>query len=206
MLEVWSCFRKSKKANSPVIWNVLPEPYVIFHEKPYTYAAWCSVEFCQIVWPKWDAFHAFSIISTYSSHPFATLLHWELASTSIHSTFINAPCFGDLSRRASLNKIKSDYSCPRKRKDGMPKKHDPKKRERKRGSHVSRKKKTRDDLREGTIASRSKPHLSIHPLIHLHLLIEIAWLVSPWIISLTLQYMECKYALFWSYLEFHKAL
>ena len=55
----------------------------------------------------------------------------------------------------------------------MPKKHDPKK-ERKRGSHVSKKKRDRDDSREKTITSRSKPHPSIHPLIHLHLLIEIA--------------------------------
>ena len=65
-------------------------------------------------------------------------------------------------------------------------------------------KKDRDDSREKTITSRSKQHPSIHPLIHLHLLIEIAWLVSPWIISLTLQYMECKYALFLPYLELHK--
>ena len=51
---------------------------------------------------------------------------------------------------------------------------------------------------------RSKPYPSIHPLIHLHLLIEIAWLVAPWILSLTLQYIECKYALFLPYLELHK--
>ena len=37
--------------------------------------------------------------------------------------------------------------APKKRKDGMPKKHDPKKRERKRGNHVS-KKRDRDDSRE----------------------------------------------------------
>ena len=91
---------------------------------------------------------------------------------------------------------------PKKRKDGMPKKHDQKKE--KGDSHVSKKRWDRDDSREKTITSRSKPHPSIHPLIHLHLLIEIAWLVSPWIISLTLQYMECKYAQFLSYLELHK--
>ena len=34
--EIWSCFQKSKKASSPVIRKVLSEPYVIFHEKPYT--------------------------------------------------------------------------------------------------------------------------------------------------------------------------
>ena len=34
MLEVWSCFQKFKKKSSLVICNVLPEPYVIFHEKP----------------------------------------------------------------------------------------------------------------------------------------------------------------------------
>ena len=72
--------------------------------------------------------------------------------------------------------------------------------ERERGSHVSKKRE-----KETTIASRSKPPQSIHPLIHFHLLIEIAWLVSPWIISLTLQYMKCKYALFLSYLELHKS-
>ena len=79
------------------------------------------------------------------------------------------------------NEIKSDYGCPKKRKDGMPKKHD-KKKERKKGVIMSQKrereKETRDDSRETTIASRSKPypfiHPSIHPLIHLHLLIEIA--------------------------------
>ena len=65
------------------------------------------------------------------------------------------------------NKIKSDYGCPKKRKDGMPKKHDPKKRERERGNHVSKKREeTRDDSREKTIASRSKPHPSVHPSIH----------------------------------------
>ena len=62
----------------------------------------------------------------------------------------------------------------------MPKKHDPKKREEKRkkerGSHASKKKRKRkrDDSRERTNALRSKPYLSIHPLIHLHLLIKIA--------------------------------
>ena len=59
----------------------------------------------------------------------------------------------------------------------MPKKHDPKKRERKkRGNHVSKKKreKDRDDPREKTIASRSKLHPSIHSLMLLHLLIDIA--------------------------------
>ena len=93
-------------------------------------------------------------------------------------------------------------------KEAWPKKN----RERERGSHVSKKKKKkerdRDVSREKTNALRSKPHLSIHlsihPLIHLHLLIEIAWLVSPWILSLILQYMECTYAMFLSYLELHK--
>jgi len=43
----------------------------------------------------------------------------------------------------------------------------PKKKEKeKRGSHVSKKKETRDDSREKTIASRSKPHPSIHPSTH----------------------------------------
>ena len=75
------------------------------------------------------------------------------------------------------NKIKLDYGCPRKRKNGMPKKHDPKKkeRERKRGIHVSKKKRDIGMIRERkAITSRSKSYPSIHPLIHLHLLIEIA--------------------------------
>jgi hypothetical protein len=57
----------------------------------------------------------------------------------------------------------------------MPKKHDPKKREKKeeRGSHVSKNKRG-DESRERTNALRSKPYPSIHPIIHLHLLIEIA--------------------------------
>ena len=60
----------------------------------------------------------------------------------------------------------------------MLKKHEPKKREKtacqrsmtqkkkKGGSHVSKKKETRDDLREKAITSRSKPHPSIHPSTH----------------------------------------
>ena len=48
----------------------------------------------------------------------------------------------------------------------MPKKHDPKKREkRKRGNHVS-KKKTGMIRERRAIISRSKPHLSIHPSTH----------------------------------------
>src|SRR6185436_9434946 len=69
------------------------------------------------------------------------------------------------------NEIKSDYGCPKKRKDGMPKKHDPKKkRERKRASHVS-KKKERDIgmIRERkAITSRSKSYPSTHPSTHTH--------------------------------------
>ena len=87
----------------------------------------------------------------------------------------------------------------------------------KRGSHVSKKERERerdrDDSREKINALRSKPHPSIHPSIHTSIhsytctfFIEIAWLVSPWILSLTLQYMECKYALLLSYLELHKKL
>ena len=46
---------------------------------------------------------------------------------------------------------------------------------REKGVAMSQKKKRdRDDSREKTITSRSKPHPSIHPLIHLQLLIEIA--------------------------------
>ena len=59
----------------------------------------------------------------------------------------------------------------------MPKKHDPKKRERerKRGVTMSEKKQ-RDDTRERTNALRSKSyhHSFIHPSTHLYLLIEIA--------------------------------
>ena len=104
------------------------------------------------------------------------------------------------------NKIKSDYGCPKKRKYGMPKKHDPKKREKK-GVTMSPKKKRQGMIREGKPLPQGVSHIhpSIHPLIHLHPLIEIAWLVSPWILSLTLQYMECKYALFLFYLELHKS-
>ena len=38
----------------------------------------------------------------------------------------------------------------------------------------------------------------------MHILILVVWLVSPWIHSLTLQYMKCKYDLLLSYLELHK--
>jgi hypothetical protein len=69
--------------------------------------------------------------------------------------------------------------APKKRKDGMPKKHDPKKRKKKKGVAMSQKKRETWMIRERkTNALRSKPHPSIHPyihpLIHLHLLIEIA--------------------------------
>ena len=77
------------------------------------------------------------------------------------------------------------------------------KKKRKRGSHVS-KKRDIGMIRERT-AIRSESYPSIHPLIHLHLLIEIAWLVSPCILFLTLQYIECKYAMFLSYPELHKS-
>ena len=48
-----------------------------------------------------------------------------------------------------------NYGCPKKRKDGMPKKRDPKKREkeRKRGVTMSQKKRReRDDTRDRTNA------------------------------------------------------
>ena len=104
--------------------------------------------------------------------------------------------------------------APKRKKDGMPKKHDPKKREEEREKEVamSQKKERRKGcfkrenqcLNEYVASIHPSIHPSTHPLIHLHLLIEIAWLVSPWILSLTLQYMKCKYALFLSYLELHK--
>ena len=59
----------------------------------------------------------------------------------------------------------------------MPKKHDPKKRrerEKKKGSHVSKKRDIGMIRERKAITSRSKSYPSIHPLIHLHLLIEIA--------------------------------
>ena len=58
----------------------------------------------------------------------------------------------------------------------MPKKHDPKKGEKK-GVTMSQKKRERETgmIRERkAITSRSKPYPSTHPLKHLHLLIEIA--------------------------------
>ena len=55
----------------------------------------------------------------------------------------------------SWNKIKSDYGCPKKkRKDGMPKKHDPKKR-REKGVTMSQKKRKRERDRDD---SREKSH------------------------------------------------
>ena len=52
----------------------------------------------------------------------------------------------------------------------MPKKHAPKKRERKRGSHVSKKKRERIDIgmirERKAITSRSKSYLSTHPSTH----------------------------------------
>ena len=57
--------------------------------------------------------------------------------------------------------------APKKRNNGMPKKHDPKKEREKKGVTMSQKKeRDKDDSREKTIASRSKPHPSIHPSTH----------------------------------------
>jgi hypothetical protein len=54
---------------------------------------------------------------------------------------------------------------PKKRKDGMPKKHDPKKRERERGNHVSKKKEKRQGMiRERKPLPQGVSH--IHPSIH----------------------------------------
>ena len=71
----------------------------------------------------------------------------------------------------SWNKIKSDYGCPKKkRKDGMPKKHDPKKKREKGSNHVSKKinKKRETGMiwERKAITSRSKPYSSIYPSIH----------------------------------------
>ena len=42
-------FEKIQKGKFLSDKQVLPEPYVIHHEKPYTYAACHSIEFCQIL-------------------------------------------------------------------------------------------------------------------------------------------------------------
>ena len=64
------------------------------------------------------------------------------------------------------NKIKSDYGCPKKRKDGMPKKQGPKERERERerekGVTMSLKKERGMIQERKAIISRSKPYPSIH--------------------------------------------
>ena len=80
--------------------------------------------------------------------------------------------------------------APKREKMACQRSMTPKKRK---GVAMSQKKRQGWFEREKTIASRSKPHPSIHPLIHL-----------PWILSFTSQYIECKYALFLSYLELHK--
>jgi len=54
--------------------------------------------------------------------------------------------------------------APKKRKDGMTKKHDPKKKRKGVAMSQKKEKETRDDLRDKTI--RSKPHPSIHPSTH----------------------------------------
>ena len=69
----------------------------------------------------------------------------------------------------SWNKIKSDYGCPKKkRKDGMPKKHDQKKGEKKGGNHVPKKRERETGMirERKAITSRSKPYSSIYPSIH----------------------------------------
>ena len=55
-----------------------------------------------------------------------------------------------------------DYGCPKKRKDGMPKKHDPKKK-REKGVTMSQKKETGMIRERKDITLRSKPYSSIHP-------------------------------------------
>ena len=83
----------------------------------------------------------------------------------------------------SWNKIKSDYGCPKKkRKDGMPKKHDQKKGEKKGVTMSQKRERERETgmIRERkAITSRSKPYPSIHPSTHT--------LAPSWILSLTLQ-------------------
>ena len=97
--------------------------------------------------------------------------------------------------------------APKREKMACQRSMTKKKRGRK-GVSMSQKKRERQGMireRKPLPQGVSHIHPSIHPLIHLHPLIEIAWLVSPWILSLTLQYMECKYALLLSYLELHKS-
>ena len=55
-----------------------------------------------------------------------------------------------------------------------------------------------DEIKE-TGSQTGVSHTIIHPSTHMYILI--VWSVSLWINSLTLQHMECKYALFLPYLE-----
>ena len=98
--------------------------------------------------------------------------------------------------------------APKREKMACQRRLAPKKREReKKGVTMSQKReRDKDDSREKTIAWRSKPYPSIHLSIHLHLLIEIAWLVSPWILALTLQYIEYKFACSYPTLSSTKAV
>ena len=98
-----------------------------------------------------------------------------------------------LSWNIPKNKIKSNYGYPKKIKDGMPKKHGPKKM----GNHVGKK---GNDKRERTNALRSTTiHLTIHPhnctfWLRLHDLFlhgSFLWLYNIWNAS-----MECKYGSF----------
>ena len=136
MLEIWSSFRKSKKASSPVISKFLPEPYVIFHEK--------TLHICCLLF-YWILSNCVTLVRCFSCF---------LDHKHVH---VEHP----------WNKIKSDYGCPKKIKDGMPKKHDPKKREReKKGVAMSQKKEKERDIgmirERKAITSRSKSYPSIH--------------------------------------------
>ena len=174
-----------------MICNVLPEPYVIFHEK---HLHICCLMFC---WVLSNCMTLVRYSSCFLDHkhvhvPSICYIPTLGIGITIHPFHIvNAPYLGDLSRRTSLKKIKSDFGCPKNKKDGMSKKHGPKKRKKKRekrGDHVSKKKRQGWFEREKPLPQGvSRIHPFIHPLIHLHLLIEIAWLVSSWILSLSLQ-------------------
>ena len=148
--------------SSPAICNVLIEPYVIFYEKPLHI---CCLMFCWVL-SNWVTLVRYSSCFLDHKHVHVTSICYIPTlgiGITIHPFHIvNAPCLGDLSRRTSLKKIKSDFGCPKKRKDGMPKKHGPKKRERKGVIMSQIKKRDRDHSREKTNTSRSKSHPSIH--------------------------------------------
>ena len=136
---------KFKKASSPAICNVLPEPYVILHEKPLYI---CCLMFCWVL-SNWVTLVRYSSCFLDHKHvhvPSICYIPTLGISTTIHSTLINAPCLGDLSCRTPLKSNKVRLWLSQKEKMACQEAWPKEKKEK--GATMSPKKRDRHDSRE----------------------------------------------------------